>query len=248
MEGYPREFYQDLTHTALPSARRIVPIVRDLITVNSVVDVGCGNGAWLAVFRETGTADVLGIEGDWIDEDQLLIDAGCFRRWSLSASLPVDRRFDLAISLEVAEHLPPERADGFIAELTRLAPAVLFSAAIPNQGGFNHLNEQWPAHWADLFARRAYVPIDTIRWQVWNDPEVTWWYRQNILLFASEGAIAQNERLAAVRRASPPTPLAVVHPEKFEATVRLGEPGFGRWLKMGRAALRRSLARERKHR
>jgi hypothetical protein len=63
------------------------------------------------------------------------------------------RTFDLAICLEVAEHLPPEAAEGFIDSLTRLAPVVLFSAAITFQVGNQHLNGQWPDYWATLFRR-----------------------------------------------------------------------------------------------
>lgn len=246
MKDYPREFYDDLADTALPSARRMVPLVRALMPVASVVDVGCGTGGWLAAFRETGSEDVLGLDGGWVREDQLMIPPDRFQRCALTERLPVARRFDLALSLEVAEHIPIDLAPQFIAELVRLAPVVLFSAAIPDQGGLNHFNEQWPGYWADLFAEHGYSAIDTLRWQVWSDPDVTWWYKQNILLFASAEALAQNPKLAAARAASPPgAPLAVVHPEKFAAVARKTRPGFGGWMRMGRGAVGRSLAKRR---
>jgi SAM-dependent methyltransferase len=246
MKDYPREFYDDLKDTALPSARRVVPLVRALMEVGSVVDVGCGTGGWLAAFRETGTADVLGLDGDWVRDDQLMIPRECFTRCALTERLPVDRRFDLAVSLEVAEHIPSDRGARFVAELTRLAPVVLFSAAIPDQGGLNHFNEQWPGYWAELFAEHGYAVIDTLRWQAWSDPDVTWWYKQNLLLFASAEALARHAKLAAARDASPPgAPLAVVHPEKFSAVARKARPGFGGWMRMGRGAVGRSLAKGR---
>ncbi len=244
MTDYPKNFYDDLEDTAAPSARRIVPMVRALMKVASVVDVGCGTGAWLNVFARDGVDEVLGLDGDWVRQEQLLIEPGNFQRCDLTKALPVDRRYDLAISLEVAEHLSEEFASDFVSELTRLAPVVLFSAAIPGQGGLHHVNERPPAYWAGLFAKRGFKVIDTIRWQVWGDPSVTWWYKQNILLFASEPALEANPKLRAARQAMPPdAPIHIVHPERYAAIVKQARPGLGGWLKMGRRALGRSLPR-----
>ena len=244
MKDYPRKFYDELKDSALPSARRIVPLVRALMTVRSVVDVGCGDGGWLKAFQESGVKNVVGIDGEWVRDDQLLIAPEHLVRCALHEPLPLDRRFDLAVSLEVAEHIRPEFAARFVAELARLAPVVLFSAAVPDQGGLNHFNEQWPAVWAKLFEGYGYRSIDTLRWQVWRDDAVTWWYKQNMLLFASEEALDRNAKLEAARKAAPPgPPLAVIHPEKFGGIARRARPGLGRWLKMGPAALRRSLGR-----
>ena len=135
MLPYDRKFFDDLTDTALPSARKIVPLLREMMPIDSVVDVGCGNGSWLSVFRESGVGKILGVDGDWIEIDRLLIPAECFRRVRLDEDLGIDERFDLAVSLEVAEHLPAVRADDFVAGLCRLAPVVVFSAAAPYQGG-----------------------------------------------------------------------------------------------------------------
>jgi len=246
MDDYPRAFYDDLKDTALPSARRVVPLLRELMTIASAVDVGCGDGGWLKALQETGTQKILGLDGDWVREDQLLIDSTRLVRCTLGETLPVDDRFDLAIALEVAEHLPADRASNFVSELTRLAPVVLFSAAIPGQGGLNHVNEQWPGYWAALFAGHGYQPIDTLRWRIWSDDAVTWWYKQNLLLFASDTALASNAGLAEARKATVAgAPLAVVHPDRFAAVARLTRPGFGRWIKMGKAALNRSLTGKR---
>ena len=130
--------------------------------MKSVVDVGCGDGSWLFVLQEDyGKDDILGIDGPWIHEDQLNIPKECFLRAPLDESLPIDRKFDMAISLEVAEHLPEARAEGFVEDLTRLAPLVLFSAAVPGQGGTNHVNEQWQDYWIALFGARGFLPINS---------------------------------------------------------------------------------------
>jgi hypothetical protein len=243
MTGYSDQFYRDLESTALPSARRIVPILVDLIAPKSVVDFGCGDGSWLSVFREHGASRVLGYDGEWVDERLLRIPLSDFRRTKLDRPIVADDRFDLAMSLEVAEHLPESRAPGFVAELTAVAPVVLFSAAIPQQGGLHHVNEQWPSYWAALFASRDYRALDILRWQVWNDPQVTWWYKQNLLLFAHDTALQTNRKLREALDAAPQEPRAVVHPEKYLDAVRLSRPGFGRWLKMAPDTFRRSFAR-----
>jgi hypothetical protein len=149
------------------------------------------------------------------------------------------------MTLEVAEHLPESRAANFVAELTRLAPVVLFSAAIPSQGGLNHVNERWPDYWAALFAMHGYRAADVVRWRVWNDPQVTWWYKQNIVLFAREDVVAANAKLRAAIDRAPPSSLSVVHPEQFLHSMKAARPSFSRWLKMAPDALRRSLARRR---
>src|SRR5262249_50066622 len=158
----------------------------------SIVDVGCGLGTWLAAFRELGVTDVVGIDGEYVDRDLLEIPQEQFREVDLSAPFSLDRTFDLAISLEVAEHLPPEAAEAFVESVARLAPVVLFSAAIPFQSGNHHLNEQWPDYWTTLFRRHNYVPIDCIRGKIWDNYEVEPWYVQNSLIFADTSFVQKD--------------------------------------------------------
>ena len=94
-----------------------------------------------------------------------------------------DKPFELTQSFEVAEHLYAQYAPNFIKLLTSLSDIILFSAAIPYQGGVHHVNEQPPAYWAELFAQNDYVCIDCIRSQIWNNESISTWYSQNILLF-----------------------------------------------------------------
>src|SRR6185295_11823721 len=98
----------------------------------------------------------------------------------------LDRMFDCAVSLEVAEHVSPGHADQFVACLVKLAPIVLFSAAIPLQGGFQHVNEQWPDYWAERFQRYNYLPVDAIRPRIWHTREVLPYIKQNTMFFVRE--------------------------------------------------------------
>ena len=242
---YDRDFYARLDATAEPSAQVIVPLVQQLVGAHSVVDLGCGDGGWLATFAHHGADEILGMDGDWVSRAHLKIPSDQFVCTDLSQAFDVKGQFQLAVSLEVAEHLPPERAQSFVEILTSAAPVVLFSSAVPDQGGTGHVNEQWPAYWLEQFERKGFHAIDCIREQVWNDRRVAWWYKQNLMLFACDDALDQLPRLAELRRRKNTFPLAVVHPDLFSERAsqhrqhvqRLSSGGLRAWLRSGRQLL-----------
>lgn len=205
--------YDVIADGSRQSADVIVPIVYDLITPASVIDVGCGVGTWLAACQAHGITDYLGLDGEGASA-ALQIPAERFRVADLTQPFNVGRRFDLAMSLEVAEHLPPEAADAFVRELTQLAPAVLFSAAIPGQGGNRHLNERWQSYWSGLFAAHGFAPVDVIRPRIWGNPKVEYWYQQNIALYMHHETIPHGWPLVGM--------LDIVHPALF--TVHTNRP------------------------
>ncbi len=183
-DSYDPRFFTFIHNEADRSAREIMPLVLSAVKPNSVIDIGCATGTWLEVCSDLGVSDVLGL--DWHDGTELRIPPEHYRMVKLDCTpLPevVVRRFDLAICLEVAEHLEESRGRTLVGELTAIAPVVLFSAAIPGQGGTNHINEQWQSYWASEFAARGYEFID-IRPLYWDNNRVSRWYRQNIVLYA----------------------------------------------------------------
>jgi SAM-dependent methyltransferase len=208
-------------HVALTkrSAEVVVPLVMDLLAPRTVCDVGCGRGVWLSVFAEHGVREVLGMDGDYVDRTTLEIGEESFLQADLEQGVPAAGAFDLAISLEVAEHLPDSAAARFVDGLVALAPAVLFSAALPGQGGTRHVNERWPDYWRAHFERHDYVPIDCVRPLIWDRSEVRVWYRQNIILFAAPALIASNERVREARDRYGDRPLSVVHPGTLEVAL-----------------------------
>lgn len=213
---YNPKFYRELA-SAQESAREILPLVLDVIKPASVIDIGCGTGNWLAIAHELGVHEILGVDGPWV-KGHLAIAPENFLQHDLSTPLKLDRRFDLALSLEVAEHLPASAARVFVQSLCEAADVVLFSAAIPGQGGRRHVNEQWPAYWAALFADLRYECYDFVRPRIWNNPRVTWHYAQNSMVFARAGS----------RRpfGEPTTPLPLVHPILWSSQVaRMKNPG-----------------------
>jgi SAM-dependent methyltransferase len=195
--------------------------VLDLLQPRSVIDVGCGRGTWLSVFKELGIEDFLGIDGDWVDTDALDIPQQRFRSSDLAEPMRLDRMFDLVVSVEVAEHLPRECAGVFVQSLTRLGPAVLFSAGIPYQGGTDHVNEQWPDYWAMLFRENAYEAIDCLRGKIWNNDRVKVWYAQNLMLFADTEYLESHAFLKRELAASSNAPRSVVHPRNYVYVCRL---------------------------
>jgi hypothetical protein len=201
------------------SAEFIVPLVTRIVSPQSVVDVGCGRGDWLAQFGRQGVSDLHGFDGPWVKQDELAIDASSFTAVDLSRPASVTLpSSDLVMSLEVAEHLPDSAAAGFVDLLVSQAPrTVLFSAAIPGQHGTGHINSQWPDYWARLFAGHGYEAFDVIRPACWGAPAVEYYYQQNILLYVAADAVDELEGLAPyVDRPELRGARALVHPRIYD--------------------------------
>lgn len=213
-EVYASTFYEDRHRRTVTAARRILDRALEVLPpVRSTVDVGCGVGTWLVELQRREITNVHGYEGDWVDTQQLAIATECFSHHDLTTPIPAPAaKYDLALSLEVAEHLPESAADTFVGSLTGLSDFVLFSAAIPGQGGRHHINEQWIEYWLALFERRDYVGLDVIRDHIWHDREIDTWYKQNVIL------VAARSRLEELNLPASPDvlkPRSLVHPACF---------------------------------
>jgi SAM-dependent methyltransferase len=210
---YTSNFYDTYLEESRGSARHLLPHVLKMFAPKNVVDVGCGVGTWLSVFGELGVPTTVGVDGDYVDPSQLLIDRETFHSHDLSQPLKLNQKFDLAVSLEVAEHIVGTKAQVFIDSLVGLSPLVLFSAAIPHQGGDNHVNEQWPEYWMERFAFRDYVAYDCIRPLVWDEPAVAYYYAQNIFVFVKRD---RANDYSALRSLTPATgAVSRVHPRRW---------------------------------
>jgi SAM-dependent methyltransferase len=239
MKKYDQSFYEKRHARTLYSARNVLSkVVWRLPALDSAVDLGCGVGTWLSVLNEYGAGDIQGIDAPWVDTTLLEVPSECFLPTNLEEKIRLDRRFDLAISLEVAEHLPACSASTFVETLTHLSDFVLFSAAIPHQGGREHINEQWPDYWAALFKEQGYRVLDFVRAEIWDDEQVLTCYRQNTLFYVREDRLAEVQ-LSETERSRQGMPLSVVHPRSFVKSRRRGASIKGNFRRLRSALMRK---------
>ena len=220
---YSRKFFAHLREGSLGSARALVPIVLNIHPARTMVDIGCGIGGWVKAFDEHDVSGV-GVDGAYVDRNQLLIPADRFVAHDLNRELDVadlcrrypneSGRFDLAISLEVAEHLEPQRSESLVRDLCMLADVVLFAAAVPFQGGAGHINERWQSWWAQKFSENGYDPFDVLRRDIWGRGDIAWWYKQNTIFYVKRNSAA-HARFTARFGEPAATMFDLIHPELF---------------------------------
>jgi hypothetical protein len=209
---YTSEYFEEISKNSLQSAKVIIPVILRYFTPKSIIDIGCGIAAWLSAWQQYGVNDILGIDGNYINSDQLLINKDNFLAAELETYFKTNRQFDLVMSLEVAEHIKPEFASNFIRTLCSSGDIVLFSAAIPNQGGVLHYNEQYPQYWIDKFKESGFLPYDCIRKEIWENDSIDVNYRQNMLFFINK---EKSESYPLITKENNIV-LPLVHPLHFE--------------------------------
>jgi SAM-dependent methyltransferase len=185
----------------------VVPILFADGVPRSVLDVGCGTGTWTRAVRDYGVADVLGIDGNPLPPEAL-ISPSEFRLVDFTTPWNLGRRFDMALCLEVAEHLDERHARLFVECLTNHADTIVFSAACPGQGGQHHVNCQWPTYWQALFNTCGYACTDSVRPKIWTDQSIAPWYRQNVFVATRDRDHAGHE----------PRIHSLLHPQIFDLT------------------------------
>jgi len=218
MNLYTPEFYRAQQAESLCSARRILQIVFEALNPKSVLDVGCGVGTWLRAAMDLGVQDIMGLDGKYVDREMLMIAPRYFEVMDLGHPDGLDRRFDLTLCLEVAEHLPKNCAQVLTRFLVSTAPVILFSAAIPGQGGTGHVNEQWQTYWISLFKEQGYKGLDLIRPVVWDAVDVEYWYAQNSFVFVDEARLSEFPLLLKGASGGSLLPISMVHPRAFAAS------------------------------
>lgn len=208
MQVYNNEFYNMISEI-IPDEKQIIPYVLEQIKPISIVDFGCGEGRWLIeAKRKDPNIEVLGLDGNYVNRDRLLISQDEFIGVDLREKIKLTKKYDLAISTEVAEHIEKEYADIFIDNLTRASDCILFSAAVPGQGGEHHVNEQWQSYWVKKFKSQNYEPDFSIRNYFWNNNYINCWRKQNLLMFFRNRRKNVNSNI-----------VDVVHPDMFKSCV-----------------------------
>lgn len=220
MDYYDEKFYDGNIPASLTSAKEIVPFMVKLVKPKSVVDIGCGMGTWLSVFKKSG-CEVFGLDGNKASKKRLLIDKDEFLSKNLEKSFYNGKRYDLAMSLEVAEHLSEESANNFVSDIVKFSDTIVFSAAIPGQGGYNHINEQWQDYWVEKFEKKGYVAIDIIRKEFWDNKKVMYYYPQNMFILAKKNILNKNKKLNEAFLNTNRNMFSIVHPKIFSIKVNI---------------------------
>jgi hypothetical protein len=172
---YSTTYYHKICQGSIESAK----IVMELLCFRHdfVLDVGCGVGEW-----HNGNPNYYGIDYQ-VKKEDLLIPFDHFKECNLDKDFPeINQKYDLVLCLEVAEHLRPHRAEGLVKTLCSLSDKVLFSAAIPFQGGIGHVNEQWQSWWANLFKQNGFG-VSPNQPDIRNANGVELWYKNNMVLY-----------------------------------------------------------------
>jgi hypothetical protein len=206
---YTPSYYESIFEESVKSRDIVFGLLHDLgyLDGRTIIDVGCGLGQWGFDVKEKFGVAYKGIDFG-VPQHKLKIPNGLYIDHDLREPIaPGCTRFGLAICLEVGEHLPKESADQLIDTLTLLSDTILFSAAIPAQGGLDHINEQWQSWWAEKFIERGYRPHHCdIRDEIWGIEDVGVWYRQNMILY-------EKDELAHINKAL--YPLDRIHPQMY---------------------------------
>jgi len=183
---YDEGFYDSQADGSLRSANEILRLLWKIYSPSSVVDFGCGKGTWLYAAEILGVKRLKGFDGDWA-KDGIISKNIDFATCNLEELNVKEEKYDLAISVEVAEHLKRGSEKNFIKNLCHASDVIIFSAAIPNQGGTNHINENPQSFWIKLFKEEGFDCFDYFRPLIWKNDTIEWWYRQNIFLFIRQG-------------------------------------------------------------
>jgi len=197
--------------------------------ISSAIDLGCGLGYFLNTYKKVWQGEgkklkVHGVDGDYVQRDMLALNKDEFEAYDLKKVYRTDATYDIAISTECAEHLPPQRADSFVEDLTRLSDIVLFSAAVPYQGGTEHINEQPVTYWIKLFDKYGYEFRDIIRPDIWDDSSIATCYRQNMVIYVRRGSRAYD----MIDKEADKKLIDVIHPDHWKYTRMLFQGRLGR--------------------
>jgi len=183
---YDRKFFNNTLKFENPSAKAFTAILIKHFAPKSVIDIGCGNGIYLSEFK-ANNIEILGFDGSPAAIYSSLI-GDKIKLHDLCQQLKLNRKFDLCLCLEVAEHLESTCAQTLINTLTGLSSIIIFTAATPGQGpkSIGHINEQLPEYWLKLFEQKNFILnkklVKKIK-QEMKKAKIIWWLTKNLMIF-----------------------------------------------------------------
>lgn len=214
-KDYDDAFYQKHCAGSYRSAHLILSYIKTHYSIHSIIDYGCGIGTWCIAAKELGVDEVCGIDSNLLNHDDLIGQHIEFRQLDIAQPIDLHRDFDMAMSMEVGEHLQTSVSDIYIKNLVRHTELVLFSAAVPGQEGLHHINEKPLSYWVEKFRTYDFLLLDVLRGIFWSNQDVEPWYRNNVVLFAHKSLANQ----MCQQFPSPPPITDIIHPELFERKI-----------------------------
>lgn len=182
---YTEEFFDFAIHSERETALGFAEVLINHFKPGSVIDVGCGCGEYLKAFVDFGIKDVKGYDGSTAAIKKSLISEK-IEIFDLRFPLLLNRRYDLCLCIEVAEHIENIYSGLLVQTLVGLSDTIFFTAATPNQGGHHHVNEQPHQFWINLFQKKGYIFDEELTHQIRMELEarnIIWWVTKNLMIF-----------------------------------------------------------------
>jgi SAM-dependent methyltransferase len=192
---YDKEFFFEGEKFKKDSAAKVAEIINSCIRFSSVFDIGCGMGIYLEEMHRLGK-EAFGCD---YSVEGLRISPKEFTVFQADATKPItlNRKFDLLICFEVAEHIQKKYSRQLVTNCTQNSDTVLFTAAPVGQGGVGHINEQPYEFWIEKFGEQGFTLdkelSEAMRIQMKKE-NVVFWIANNVMLFRCANRSNQTER------------------------------------------------------
>ncbi len=198
---YNKDFFLSNQKEGLKIAEWFISLLQDIFEFQSLIDLGCATGHYLFYALKEGVSDVLGVEGSPAAFSNLLVDKKYIIQHDLRKPLNLNRKYDIALSIEVAEHIDKKYSDVYLKSMCDCSDLIIFTAATPNQGGKCHVNEQPHKWWIEKFKKHSFrfdkKMTDLLRRKIKENAEagkfIVFWLEPNIMVFCRESKRAYNE-------------------------------------------------------
>jgi hypothetical protein len=177
-----RVAYKQSHATRMESSVCLVEAFRILGLPRTMADIGCGAGHLVAMAQGMGVRSY-GVDMFYPEQPfEGFIHADLAQPMSWRPPFHAD----LTLCLEVAEHLPQSAAETLCDTLRSVTgSSLLFSAAVPGQGGSGHLNEQPHSYWTEKLEQRGFVQERAATQELrrcWlRSAPSAWWYGRNVI-------------------------------------------------------------------
>lgn len=177
----PRCNFEGIKEEETPFAKNLSTWIKRNFDGKKIIDLGCGPGIYVDEMVNLGL-NATGYEPD----TRTLKYSKNVRNKSL---FEVEDPSDLVIFMEVAEHIPSDRNDEIVESIFRNMKddgVLIWTAAVPGQGGDGHINCQTKDFWLKKLEKAGLVNDEEIQENLLNfvksDPNTMGWFLNNLIV------------------------------------------------------------------